>query len=181
MLGSVVGVVIVLEGVEHDPGALLRVVADVLGLGAAPEPVVPGSTVWHVDDAVPEGVLSVQAHAIGFTTLSLRMSSSAALPGQASAEAAMARVVALLIAAGERLTPMFGYFTRYEDQLDERWLTNQVFIPLLTEEWEHIQSSSYHMILLGPAFPSEARGAARAEGSWGALLVRGPTDNPFDI
>lgn len=101
MLGSVVGVVIVLEGVEHDPG-----------------------------------VLSIHAHAIGFTTLSLRMSSSAVLPGPARAEAAMARVVALLIAAGQRLMPLFGYFTRYEDQLDERWLANQVFIPLLTEERE---------------------------------------------
>lgn len=180
-MGSVIGVVIVLDGVDHDQAVLLTALADVLRLGADPQPLNPGSSVWSVDDAVPEGVLSIKAHEIGFTTITLRMSANSMLPGQPNAAAFAGRVVDLLIAAGERLTPTFGYFTRYESQLAEPWLTNQVFILLLLEEWAKVQSPSYHMTLLGPAFPREPGSGAHAEGPWGALLVAGPTNNPFDI
>ena len=183
-MGATVGVVVVFEGDGVDGAQVLAELADVLRDPSGRTLTAHSPNVWDLGHLLPDGVISIKSHELGFTLLTVRLSVNGLLPGRPDTETNLDRVEAILSACGQRLPAVFGYFTRYPNQLDDPWLTNQVLIPLLAEAWGELRSPSYHLRLLGPAFPpadpSVDGGVLRAHGPWGAIVLQGHSRNPLE-
>ncbi|MBK9036981.1 MAG: hypothetical protein IPL61_37975 [Myxococcales bacterium] len=106
---------------------------------------VQGVAAWDVP-SVAGGRLLLKPSPVGLDVLVLRFSGTTYYSDADSIEAALAD----LLSGGERLGLLFAYVTRYEHEFDERWVEENVLLPLLMDQPERIPLESFERVLISP-------------------------------
>lgn len=135
-----------------------------------------------VQDQIVEFVSSQRYSAMGFWISITRLPTHWFINEQTSDEI-MNFSERMMIHFLRTLSPLFGYLSIYDNQLEEDWLESEVLSPLLLGESDILISDSYHYLILSPAIHLPMRPSwlvVDTTPSGGSLVCTGTQKNPFD-